>query len=331
MAGERAILANEEAENTATNPVKKRKMKELYPLKGIVSVLNTPFTNDDHVDFGALKRNVSEALEAGVAGFLVPAMASEVYKLTETERLQMVNAVLEAAGDKVPVIAGAGETDLEKSKHLMKQYLQNGCKNVLFQIPFQHEQQFRDHFNALAETGPEMIMLQDWDASGYGLPDELILQLFDEVDAFRCLKIETVPAGVKYSRILELTGGRLNVSGGWAVSQMIEGLQRGVHAFMPTGMHWIYSAIYRYFENGKTAEAEALFREILPVLAFSNQHLDISIHFFKRLLFQQGIYPTPNVREPILPFDRIHREIADKHIKKVIQLETSLKLTTKKI
>ena len=170
-----------------------------------------------------------------------------------------------------------------------------------------------------------MIMLQDWDPLGYGLPDKLIFELFEEVPAFRCLKIETVPAGVKYSRILELTNGQLNVSGGWAVTQMMEGLKRGVHAFMPTGMHWIYSEIYQLWRAGKTSEAEQLFQEILPVLAFSNQHLDISIHFFKRLFYRQGIYPTPNVRKPILPFDSIHKEIADKWIDHIIQLETNLK------
>lgn len=170
-----------------------------------------------------------------------------------------------------------------------------------------------------------MIMLQDWNPTGYGLPDELILGLFENVPAFRCLKIETVPAGVKYTRILELTKGRLNVSGGWAVTQMIEGLKRGVHAFMPTGMHRIYTEIYRLFKEGKTGEAEKLFYEILPVLAFSNQHLDISIHFFKQLLYRQGIYPTPNVREPILPFDSMHQEIAEKWIDRIIQLETNLK------
>jgi 4-hydroxy-tetrahydrodipicolinate synthase len=301
-------------------------MKELYPLKGIITVLNTPFKTDDSIDFSALKRNVTEAISAGVAGFLVPAMASEVYKLTEKERVSLVAAVLEVVNGRVPVIAGAGETDLGKCKRLISEYIKTGCKNVLFQIPFQNESQFRNHLNELAETGPEMIMLQDWDATAYGLPDDLILDLFENVEPFRCLKVETVPAGVKYSRILELTKGRLNVSGGWAVSQMIEGLKRGVHAFMPTGMHWIYCEIYRLWKSGKETEAEKLFLQILPVLAFSNQHLDISIHFFKRLLYRQGIYPTANVRQPILPFDEIHGQIADKHIKHIIELENMLKL-----
>jgi 4-hydroxy-tetrahydrodipicolinate synthase len=300
-------------------------MKELYKFNGIISVLNTPFKTDDSIDFSALKRNVNEAISAGVAGFLVPAMASEVYKLSEKERVEMVAAVLEEVNGLLPVIAGAGETDILKSKFLLKKYIELGCKNVLFQIPFHNETQFRNHFNELAETEPEMIMLQDWDSIGYGLPDELILDLFETVPAFRCLKIETVPAGLKYSRILELTKGRLNVSGGWAVSQMIEGLKRGVHAFMPTGMHWIYCEIYKLWKLGNETEAEKLFQQILPVLAFSNQHLDISIHFFKRLLHRQGIYPTANVRQPILPFDEIHQEIAYNHIQHIIELENILK------
>jgi hypothetical protein len=38
-------------------------------------------------------------------------------------------------------------------------------------------------------------MIQDWDATGKGLPVPMICSLFDEMDSFRCLKVETVPAG----------------------------------------------------------------------------------------------------------------------------------------
>lgn len=300
-------------------------MKELYPLKGIVTVLNTPFKEDNTIDYKALKRNVHEALKAGVVGFLVPAMASEVYKLSDNERIKMVEAVLEEVNEKVPVIAGAGETELAKSIKLLKSYVDLGCRNVLFQIPYHNDDEFRTHFMKLAEIEVDMIMLQDWDASGYGLPDELICDLFENVEPFRCLKIETVPAGVKYSRILTLTEGRLNVSGGWADTQMIEGMMRGIHAILPTGMHWIYTKIYNLWYQGKEDEATNLFYKLLPVLAFSNQHLDISIHFFKRLLFRQGIYPTDKVRDPILPFDKIHKQVADKLIDRVIELENEIK------
>lgn len=296
-------------------------MKDLYPLFGIVTVLNTPFTTSNTIDTNALRRHVHYALDAGVAGFLVPAMASEVYKLSREERLLMVETVLQEVNGKVPVIAGAGETDLQKARELLRMYIQSGCSHVLFQIPYINEDVFYNNFMSLAETNPDVIMLQDWDASGYGLPDELICRLFEEVPAFRCLKVETIPAGVKYSRIIELTNNKLHVSGGWAVSQMIEGLKRGVHAFMPTAMHYTYVRIYREFKKGNIKEAEILFRQLLPILAFSNQHLDISIHFFKRLLHRQGYYSTAIVREPILPFDRLHEEIANGLIESILKLE----------
>ena len=136
--------------------------------------------------------------------------------------------------------------------------------------------------------------------------------------------METVPAGLKYSRLLELTDGKLNLSGGWAVTQLIEGLERGVHAFMPTGMHWAYTEIYNTWIGGDLTKAISLFRRILPILAFSNQHLDISIQFFKRLLHRQGIYNTDKVRNPEVPFDAIHEKTADGLIKEVIALESEI-------
>src|SRR5690606_6138115 len=126
--------------------------------------------------------------------------------------------------------------------------------------------------------------------------------------------------GVKYSEVLNATGEKLHVSGGWAVTQMIEALDRGVHTLMPTGMHGIYTRIYRLYMAGDRAGAQALFYRLLPVLAFSNQHLDISVHFFKRLLHRQNIYRTANVRSPILPFDAAHKRIADELIDTVIGL-----------
>ena len=301
-------------------------MKELFPLHGIVTVLNTPFDDGNKIDLNALTLNVHNALEAGVAGFLVPAMASEVHQLSPKEKIVLVDHVLQAVNRKVPVFAGTAANSIDESEKAMKSYLELGCKHVLIQLPFASEEQFKLDFMRLAECNPEVIMLQDWDASGYGLPDELIMELFETVPSFRCLKVETNPAGIKYSNMLKLSNGNLNVSGGWAVTQMPEGLKRGVHAFMPTGMHWIYTKILKDFRQGNTHEATSLFNEILPILAFSNQHLDISIHFFKRLLWKRCIYPTPNVRQPILPFDEIQQEIADGLIQKVMDIEDRIKV-----
>ncbi|MBD3374582.1 dihydrodipicolinate synthase family protein [candidate division KSB1 bacterium] len=294
--------------------------KELYPLFGIITVLNTPFTADNRPDYSAFRRHIEYAIRSGVAGFLVPAMASEVHKLSVKERLGLVETALTTSAGRVPVIGGAGETDEQRRLEMVRQLLNLGCNNVLLQIPFSSNDEYRSAVLQAADLGPDMIMIQDWDFGGGGLPLDLICRLFDEVDSFRCLKIETVPAGPKYSQVIAATDNRLHVSGGWAVSTMIEGLERGVHAFMPTALHELYCLIYLLFQHGKKQEATEWFHRILPVLAFSNQHLDISIHFFKRLLCAQGIYNTARVREPILPFDAVHKKQADELVSLAIEL-----------
>lgn len=50
-------------------------MNPITDLRGIVTVLNTPFNNDDTLDLSGLTTNVENAIQAGVAGFLLPAMA----------------------------------------------------------------------------------------------------------------------------------------------------------------------------------------------------------------------------------------------------------------
>ncbi len=300
-------------------------MKELLDIRGIITVLNTPFTDNDKIDVDALKRNVKEAINAGVAGFLVPAMASEVDKLSDEERDAMIAAVLDVAKGKATVIGGASAATAEARLRHAKAIIDAGCDGVLVSIPYLDDLQYSRDVHALEKLKPPFIMLQDWSSSGYGVPVPLIGKLFNEVESFRALKVEVVPAGLKYTRVREATGGRLHLSGGWAVQQMIEGLDRGLHAFMPTGMHWTYVRIFKLYQEGRRAKARALFNQILPVLAFSNQHLDISIHFFKRLLHAQGFYATAGVREPILEFDAIHEQIAAEMIEFAMSVEREIK------
>ena len=167
---------------------------------------------------------------------------------------------------------------------------------------------------------PGFLMIQDWDFKGYGIPVDVIKKLFNEIESFKCLKIEVVPAGVKYSAIRKVTENKLHVSGGWAGTQMIEALDRGVNAFMPTVLHDIYVKIFNLHHYGRREEACKLFYELIPILAFSHQHLDISIHFNKRLVYEQGIFSTNKVRDPILPFDNYHERVAEELIMKARNL-----------
>lgn len=278
-------------------------------VKGIITVINTPFARNGAIDQNGLRKHLRYAISCGVKGFLIPAMASEVLKLTEDEKELLVKIALEEAGEDVTVIAGtSAHTRKERYNNFVK-FQAMGCRALLVNIPFVSADDYFDEIRQLDELSPDMIVIQDWDAGGYGLPLDFIGRLHREIKNFKMLKIEVVPAGKKYTDVKQITNGKLLLAGGWAVGQMIEGLERGVDCFMPTAMHEVYVKIYDLFMEGHKDKARALFEQILPILAYSNQHLDISIHFFKEMIHSLGIYETNFVREPIIAIDAINRKI----------------------
>ena len=149
----------------------------------------------------------------------------------------------------------------------------------------------------------------------------MIVELFERIEAFRSLKVEVVPAGPKYSAVIEATGGRLHVAGGWASNQMIEALDRGVSAVMPTAMTGLFVRVFEAYRSGNREEAKAWFHRMLPVLAFTRQHLDVSIHFHKRLFHFQGIFETPRVRKRSVVYDAHHQRYGTELITYLDKLE----------
>ncbi len=289
----------------------------------IFTVLNTPFDSSGEVDFSAIRAHAVYALQAGVAGFLVPGLAGEVDRLSHAERCQLVAAVAEVAGTR-PVIAGLGDALDSAGVPLAERYLQAGCRGLMVNAGRRTYEQLVEGLTALDRLRPGFLMLQDFDPVGDGLDDALILQLIDGVDSLRWIKIEIIPAGPKYSRLMTATAGKVQVAGGWAVMQMIDALDRGVHAMMPTGLHHTYVRICRLHAAGQRDAARQLFDRLLPILAFSNQRLDISIHFFKRLLFRQGLYSTPDTRLGGPGLDPYQLRLADELIERAIAIETEL-------
>lgn len=295
-------------------------MKERLILDGIIPAMNTPFLEDGGIDVEGLQAQVHNAVEAGVVGFMVPVFASEVNKLTMEERRLIVETVVEAAAGRVPIIGGTTAESKEKSLELGRMCMDAGCKGILCAVPYENDEQYTSYVRELAALNPEFLVIQDWSENGYGVKVDLVKQLFEEIPCFRSFKLETAFAGPKYTEVLKATDGQMHVSGGWAVQQMIEALDRGVHAFAVTCMPEIYCKIYELYKNGKRQDATDLFDKLLPVLAFTNQYLDMSIWFFKLLMYRMGYYKTPNVREPIRPMDEYQRRIAEERVELAIQL-----------
>ncbi|HRK24850.1 MAG TPA: dihydrodipicolinate synthase family protein [Beijerinckiaceae bacterium] len=268
-------------------------------LTGIVPSQNTPFTADGAVDAPAVRRLARASLRAGVAGLLILAVASENRALTIDERARIGALFMEEIAGAIPVVVAVSAPDIDTAVILTRQAVAIKADAVCYQAPAGLSRNaLADQLARIADCGPRLIMLQDLDFNGPGLSVEDIAWLYERQPLFRAIKVETQPAGPKYSDLLARFGGALHVSGGWAVMQMIEALERGVHAFMPTAMDNIYVAIHRLFAAGRKDEARSLFERLLPFVAFSNQHIDVSIRFFKRLRLLDGTFSTDHCRPP---------------------------------
>jgi len=89
-----------------------------------VPVMITPFNLKAKVDLDAVSRLIDFYLAAGVKGFFANCLSSEMYSITEDERLELTQHVVRYVNGRVPVVATAsfGLTIEDKAEFTKKIY-----------------------------------------------------------------------------------------------------------------------------------------------------------------------------------------------------------------
>jgi 4-hydroxy-tetrahydrodipicolinate synthase len=92
--------------------------------KKFVPVMITPFTSDNKIDFDALNSMVEYYLAAGAKGLFAVCGSSEMYNLSNDERLALAAQVVRKVNGRVPVVATGsfGETIEDKAEFVKKMY-----------------------------------------------------------------------------------------------------------------------------------------------------------------------------------------------------------------
>ena len=294
-------------------------------MRGIIPSLHTPFCRDNKVDILSLQKLIDHTIVSGCAGMLVGAVAGENASLSLDEKEIIINACVQHNNNRLPLIVSCSANNQYDRITLSRAAKVAGADWILCQTPNNlNGNELTECFNEIADAGPSNLMIQDLSWTDNGMNDEDILLLFENIKKFKGLKIEVLNSGPKYSRILKATDHKLHLSGGWAIMGMIEALNRGVHAFIPSTMEVIYNQIYNLFIEKKINKARDLFSKILPILSFTHQHIDIAIKFSKMLRVREEIFTTDLCRSPISEFDIYQLEEANIHIEKVISLQNNI-------
>lgn len=292
-------------------------------LLGIIASLHTAFFEDGRLDEASVARLIRHVAESGCTGILVAAVAGEVGSLKPDERKRLVETAIEVAGADLKTVVGVSADDLETAKNLADHARKAGADMVLWQPPEGlSDLELEDGLNALAALGPGEIMLQDLAWQGPGFSTALIVRLAEKVPALSAVKVEVAHAGRKFTSLKNALDDRLHLSGGWAAMQMLDGLARGIDAFIPSGLLPTYTRIFNLWQQGDIEAATALFERSLPVLAFSNQHIDTSIRFWKQLRQHQGLFTSATCRGAIDRLDDIEQQQADRLVRYALDLGT---------
>ena len=220
-------------------------------LKGIVSVVQTPFTEAGYIDFDSLHFLVEDAIAAGVDGLLAPVVASEVAFLSPSERQKILTTILHAASSNVPVIVGASDENPAKCRSFAEWAAECGATAYLVAVPatlYRQPDNIIPFFQQVSQGIDLSMIVQDFEFNGPGMTLGMIRTLKQEISSIAGIKVETTLAGPKYTAVREAFGDDFFIAGGWAIPQFIEALDRGVDAMIPEGfMIRVYKQIQRYY------------------------------------------------------------------------------------
>ena len=270
---------------------------------GVFSVLPTPFTASGDVDPESLERVVDLFIADGVNGFTALGVTSEVARLTDAERDQVLDTVVTHVNGRVPVVAGTTAEGLRTCIDYTRRAKTAGASAVMIsppRMPKINSDAVAKHFAEVASAVEIPIIVQDYPPiSGYAMEPALLARIAREVAAARTIKLEDPPTPFKTSRIIEQTRGlEVRIFGGLGGVFLLEELMAGAAGAM-TGFAFpaILVKIVTLFRAGRVDEASAVFYAKVPLMRFEFQE-GIGMAIRKEVLRRRGAIADAGSRAP---------------------------------
>ncbi len=143
-------------------------------VSGVITAMVTPFAADGSLDLEAARRLARRLVREGSHGIVVAGTTGESPTLSDSEKLELLAAVLDEVGDEATVICGTGSNDTRHSAELTRAACRAGAHAVLVVTPYYNKPNragLRAHFEAVAEAaGAAPVIL-------YNIPSRVVLNL----------------------------------------------------------------------------------------------------------------------------------------------------------
>ena len=289
-------------------------------LEGVYSVLPTPFTASGDLDIASLRQVIDLFIEAGVNGVTALGVTGEVARLTDDERRQVLEAVIEHVQGRIGVVVGTTaegtRTCIAYSRHARNA----GATAVMVSPPRMaklNSDAVVRHFSTLAEAVDIEIVVQDYPPiSGFAMEPWLLARIAREIPRARTIKLEDPPTPFKTSRILQACGDTpVRIFGGLGGVFLLEELMAGATGAM-TGFAFpeVLVNIVALYRSGNVDEAAEMFYRSVPLMRFEFQE-GIGMAIRKEVLRRRGAIANAATRAPGPGLDDTTRAALDRVMK----------------
>jgi 4-hydroxy-tetrahydrodipicolinate synthase len=245
---------------------------------GIYAPTITAFNADESLSEAGTRAFVRFLLDSGVHGLAPMGSAGEFFALTDEERMQVMEWILDEVDGQVPVYAGTGHYSTRTTIKLSQHALANGADGILIMPPYllrPPKQDVLDHFRRIREAVPLPIMMYDVPIlCGVEVTPQEIQALAEE-DVIHSVKW----SHVEVSRIHDtrlLCGPEFGVFVGIDIIAM-EGLSAGADGYIsglpmmvPRLARKLFEAIH---DKGDLAGGQSIWNSLLPLVRFEYRAL----------------------------------------------------------
>lgn len=271
------------------------------PLAGVLPVFQTPFHDDESIDFDTLAREFDWLFDEGASG-VVMAMVSETLRLSSEERDALAAATCRMAAGRGAAVVSVGAESSHSAIRYARHAEDCGATAVMAIPPVATalgEQELRGYYERILAAISIPVIVQD--ASGYvGRPMSIELQarLFHEHGPRVMFKPEGVPLGPRLSQLREAVGPDARIFEGSGGIALVESHARGVNGTMPGAeLIDVLVALWRALEAGDSATIDRLSLPLAAIVSLQTS-LDAFLAVEKYLLVKRGIFKNSFVRGP---------------------------------
>jgi 4-hydroxy-tetrahydrodipicolinate synthase len=276
-------------------------MSSTPPFGRALTAIVTPMRPDGGLDLDGLQKVAGHLLDTGHDGIVVNGTTGESPTTSDEEKVTILEAVLEAVGERAKVVAGVGSNDTAHTIHAARAAATAGAHGLLVVTPYYNRPTpagLHAHFTAVAGATDLPVMLYDIPGrTGTPIATDTLIRLAD------------------HPRILAVKDAKGDL---WAASQVLAAtdllwysgddvltlahLAHGAVGYVGVTTHVAgsrYAAMLAAVQGGNLPEAIALHRRLIPVVnAIMNTSQGAIMA--KAALKELGVIDSAAVRLPLL-------------------------------